>query len=85
MKSFELKDIQYLHLILGLFFTIAGFFTLLKADYIYSIWIISLGLFFLFDIIQKSLLSGIKSTTIKLIHYSLVLIVLLTGLITLFK
>ncbi len=84
MKTVKLKDFQFLHLILGLFFTLAGILTLSKADYIYSIWITSLGIFFLFDITQKSLLPGSKSTTIKIIHYALILIVLLTGLIVLF-
>ena len=41
--------------------------------------------FFLFDIIQKSILADMDSKTIKVIHYILVLTVLLTGLITLFK
>jgi hypothetical protein len=85
MKSTNSKSLQYLHLTLGIFFVIAGIVTLQKSDYLYSIWVIALGLFFLFDMIQKAFLVGLNQKTQKAIHYALAAIVLAMGLITLFR
>jgi hypothetical protein len=85
MDTISIKKFQYLHLVLGIFFTAAGIFTLFKADYIYSIWIILLGFFFLFDIFRHTILSGFRPVILNLTHYFLAITVLIFGLITLFK
>ena len=85
MKSTHSKSVRYLHLTLGLFFIIPGFITLSKADYLYSIWVFALGLFFLFDNIQKTFLTGLNPKTLKTIYYALAFIVLAMGLLTLFR
>jgi len=77
------KNLQVLHFILGLFFTIAGLFTLVKANYLFSSWIISLGLLFLFDSIKDKLNLNVKPLILETVHYALALIVLTTGIFTL--
>jgi len=83
MKNLKSKNLQVLHFILGLFFTIAGLFTLVKANYLFSIWIISLGLLFLFDTIKDRLTTSVKPFILDIIHYALAIIVLATGILTL--
>ena len=83
MKTTNSKNLWIMHFILGLFFTIAGLFTLVKANYPFSIWIISLGLLFLFDSIKDTLKVKVKSVILDLIHYTLALTVLTTGILTL--
>jgi hypothetical protein len=84
MNTFKLKNLQVLHLTLGIFFSISGILTLFKANYLFSIWIISLGLFFLSDIFGTLLVSGIKPVLLKTIHYTFAIIVLLTGILTIY-
>jgi len=79
------KNLQVLHIILGLFFTIAGLLTLSKANYIFSVWIILLGLLFLIDIVKEVLKSRVKPLYLNILHYAIALIVLITGISTLLK
>jgi hypothetical protein len=80
---YKLKNLQIIHLILGFFFFIAGILTLFKGNYLFSIWIISLGMLFLFYIFKEIFYSNIRPVIIDIIHYTLALVVLVTGLITL--
>jgi len=81
MNSEKSKGIQTIHLILGVFFTIAGVLTLVNADYIFSIWVISLGLLFLFDSIKEML--KLNPNSLKVIHFIIGAIVLITGIASL--
>lgn len=83
MNSEKSKGIQTIHLILGIFFTIAGVLTLVNADYIFSIWVISLGLLFLFDAIKEILKSKLNPNSLKVIHFIIGVIVLITGIASL--
>lgn len=83
MYTYMSKNLQIVHLILGLFFSIAGILTLFKGNYVFSIWIISLGMLFLFHFFKELMHSKIKPVIIDIIHYILAFVVLVTGLITL--
>jgi hypothetical protein len=77
------KNLQVLHIILGLFFTLAGILTLTDLNYLFSIWIVSLGFLFLHDSIRDALKQKIKPVIFEILHYTLALIVLITGILTL--
>jgi len=81
MDSEKPKGIQTIHLILGIFFTIAGLLTLVNVDYIFSIWVISLGLLFLFDSIKEML--KLNPNSLKVIHFIIGAIVLISGIASL--
>jgi len=81
MDSEKPKGIQTIHLILGIFFTIAGLLTLVNVDYIFSIWVISLGLLFLFDSIKEML--KLNQNSLKVIHFIIGAIVLISGIASL--
>jgi hypothetical protein len=83
MNSTQSKSLQLLHLILGFFFTIAGILTLFKVDYLFSVWIISFGLLFLFYTTKDVLKLRVKPVILEIMHYLLALIVLMTGIFTL--
>ena len=83
MDIIKSKNLQVLHVVLGLFFIITGLFALIKANYLYSIWTISLGLLFLVDILKGLLNSSIKPVYLKIMHYVIVMIVLISGIIVL--
>ena len=80
MNNEKQKKFKVIHLLLGLFFVISGISILFDARYVFSSWIISLGLFFLFDSYKESLKSKINSSSLELIHYILAGIVLITGI-----
>ena len=83
MDIIKSKNLQVLHVVLGLFFIITGLFALIKANYLYGIWTISLGLLFLVDILKGLLNSSIKPVYLKIMHYVIVMIVLISGIIVL--
>ena len=83
MNKIKFRKLQVLHLLIGIFFTIAGILTLFKANYLFSVWIISLGFLFLFDSIKNKLMFKVKSEILEIIHYLLALIVLIAGISTL--
>ena len=83
MKSEEPKKIKTVHLILGIFFGIAGVSTLFNGDYIFSIWVISLGLLLLFDSIRETLKSKINQNSLQAIHFTIGTVVLIAGIISL--
>ena len=81
MDNEKQKNVKLIHLLLGLFFTISGISTLVNERYLFSTWIISLGLFFLFDSFKITLGSKISPKTIIAFHYILASIVFITGVI----
>lgn len=83
MNKIKFRKLQVLHLLIGIFFTIAGILTLFKANYLFSIWIISLGLLFLFETIKEALKLRVKPVILEIMHYTLAVILLITGISTL--
>ena len=81
MNNEKSKNVRLIHLFLGLLFTIGGISTLINARYLFSSWIISLGLLFLFESFKLILSSKISLKSIMAIHYILASIVLITGVI----
>ena len=79
MNNKKYKRIQIIHLILGLFFTIVGVFNFDYADYLFGIWIISLGVLFLFDSFKEILKSKLNPNYLEVIHYIIAAFVLITG------
>jgi len=78
-----MRNVQIPHLVLGIFFCIAGLYTLLNTEYIFSVWIFSLGIFFLFDSFKEILKTKLKPVSVKSLHHILGLIVILSGIISL--
>jgi hypothetical protein len=83
MDTTKSKNLHLLHIILGIFFIFSGIFTLFEKKFFYSVWIISLGLFFLVDFLKIILKSKIKASYLTIMHYALALIVLVTGIFSL--
>jgi len=81
MKTEKSKFFKLLHLILGLFFTFSGIVTIGNKHYVFSIWIISLGLSFLIDPLKNIINSRISPKTIKKFTYILYSIVIISGVV----
>lgn len=83
MHIYKSTNLQIIHLFLGIFFSITGILTLFKGNYLFSVWIISLGMLILFYTFKEVFYSKIKPVIIYIIHFTLALVVIVTGLIIL--
>ena len=84
MNKNKTKKMQGIHLILGLFLAIAGISILVDARYLFGLWILSLGLLFLFESFRESLKLKLNPKSVSAIRYVLAAIVLVTGIAALF-
>ena len=80
MENGRMKKIEIIHLISGLFFTVAGITILVDARYLFGLCILSLGLLLLFDALKRSLQSKLNPKSVVVIHYVLAAFVLVTGI-----
>ena len=83
MKTEKSKFLKLVNLILGLFFTISGIVTVGDKHYIFSIWIISLGISFLADPLKLIISPKISPIIFKVFQYILGAIVIVSGVIVL--
>ena len=85
MTDVKGKELRCIHLLLGLFFGISGLVALFQAIYPVALWVISLGLLFIFFAFQERLAKKIGERGAKAIHILLALLVIGTGSIALLK
>ena len=81
MKTVKSKSLLFLHLVLGLFFTISGILTIGNKHYIFNVWLISLGFSFLLDPLKVYLLTKVNPQTLKIFTYIVYAIVIISGVI----
>ena len=65
--------------IISVLWIIFGIVALIKASYLISAWVISLGIFFIFDSLKERLESKFMPRLINIIHYILGAILIILG------
>ena len=83
MENERINRVKGIHLFLGILWMIFGIVALIKASYLISAWVISLGVLFIFDSLKERLESKFSPKLINVIHYILGAILIILGSIAL--
>ncbi len=79
MENERINRVKGIHLFLGILWIIFGIVALIEASYLISAWVISLGVFFIFDSLKERLELKFSPKLINVIHYILGAILIILG------